>query len=92
MSSRAPIHRLGLWAEAAFLGVTGLGCGKPTPPPGPVPPVVQVLPTSRRVVDTHLVVDVQVDGGPMFKRMRPKARGMASIIKRRMAHIRVALE
>lgn len=38
------------------------------------------------------VVDVQVDGGPMFKRMRPKARGMASIIKRRMSHIHVALE
>jgi large subunit ribosomal protein L22 len=39
-----------------------------------------------------VVVDVRVDGGPMFKRMRPKARGMASIIKRRMSHIRVALE
>jgi len=39
-----------------------------------------------------VVVNVQVDGGPMFKRMRPKARGMASIIKRRMAHIHVALE
>ena len=26
----------------------------------------------------HLVVvDVRVDGGPMFKRMQPKARGMA---------------
>jgi len=39
-----------------------------------------------------MVVDVQVDGGPMFKRMRPHARGMASVIKRRMAHIHVALE
>lgn len=39
-----------------------------------------------------MVVDVRVDGGPMFRRMRPKARGMASVVKRRMSHIRVALE
>jgi large subunit ribosomal protein L22 len=39
-----------------------------------------------------VVVDVRVEGGPMFKRMRPHARGMASIIKKRMSHIRVALE
>jgi len=38
------------------------------------------------------VVDVRIDQGPMFKRLQPKARGMASIIKRRMAHIRIALE
>jgi large subunit ribosomal protein L22 len=41
----------------------------------------------------HLVVvDVRVDGGPMFKRMQPKSRGMASVLNRRMSHIRVALE
>ncbi|OHB70462.1 MAG: 50S ribosomal protein L22 [Planctomycetes bacterium RBG_13_63_9] len=39
-----------------------------------------------------MVVDVRVDQGPMFKRMRPHARGMAAIIKRRMSHIHVALE
>jgi large subunit ribosomal protein L22 len=39
-----------------------------------------------------MVTDVRVDGGPMFKRLQPKARGMASIIKRRMSHIRVELE
>jgi large subunit ribosomal protein L22 len=39
-----------------------------------------------------VVVDARVDGGPMFKRMQPKSRGMASIIKKRMSHIRVALE
>ena len=33
------------------------------------------------------VINVTVDAGPMFKRMRPKARGMSSIIKKRMAHI-----
>jgi large subunit ribosomal protein L22 len=42
---------------------------------------------------SHLIVtDVSVDAGPMFKRMRPHARGMASIIKKRMAHIRIILE
>jgi large subunit ribosomal protein L22 len=39
-----------------------------------------------------IVVAVRVDGGPMFKRMMPRARGMASVIKRRMSHIRVELE
>ncbi len=38
------------------------------------------------------VVDVRVDGGPMFKRIRPHARGMADVIKRRMSHIRVELQ
>jgi large subunit ribosomal protein L22 len=38
------------------------------------------------------VVDVRVDGGPMFKRVRPHARGMADVIKRRLSHIRVSLE
>ena len=37
------------------------------------------------------VVNVRVDVGPMFKRMRPKARGMSAIIKKRTSHIRVAL-
>jgi large subunit ribosomal protein L22 len=48
----------------------------------------------RRAPNLHLlvVVDARIDGGPMFKRMRPKARGMSSIIKKRMSHIRVALE
>ncbi len=39
-----------------------------------------------------LVTDCRVDGGPMFKRMRPHARGMASILKKRFSHIHVALE
>ena len=48
----------------------------------------------RRAPNLHelTVVDVRIDGGPMFKRMRPHARGMASIIKKRMSHISVALE
>ena len=39
-----------------------------------------------------MLTDVRVDPGPMFKRMMPRARGMASVIKRRMSHIRVTLE
>lgn len=39
-----------------------------------------------------VVVDARIDGGPMFKRMRPRARGMAHVIKRRMAHITVAID
>ena len=38
------------------------------------------------------VVDACVDSGPMFKRMRPRARGIAHVIKRRMSHIRVAVD
>lgn len=38
------------------------------------------------------VVDVRVDGGPMFKRVRPRARGMAHVIKKRFSHITVAVE
>ncbi len=38
------------------------------------------------------VMEVRVDPGPMFKRMRPRSRGMANIIKKRMSHIHVALE
>jgi large subunit ribosomal protein L22 len=41
----------------------------------------------------HLMVaDVRVDQGPMFRRLRPQARGRAAIIKKRLSHIRIALE
>jgi large subunit ribosomal protein L22 len=43
-------------------------------------------------VDNLVVVDARVDQGPMFKRIRPRARGMAFGIKRRMSHIKVALD
>ena len=39
-----------------------------------------------------VVVDARADNGPMFKRVRPRARGMAHVIKKRMAHIRVELD
>jgi large subunit ribosomal protein L22 len=43
-------------------------------------------------LQTLMVVEVRVDPGPMFRRLRPRARGMAMIIKKRMSHIHVALE
>lgn len=38
------------------------------------------------------VTEIKIDGGPMFKRIRPGARGMAHVIKKRFAHITVAVE
>ena len=38
------------------------------------------------------VSDARIDGGPMFKRMQPRARGTAFMIKKRFAHISVTLE
>ncbi len=35
------------------------------------------------------IKQIRVDGGPMFKRVRPRARGMAFMIKKRMSHIEV---
>ena len=43
-------------------------------------------------INTLVVVDVHVDGGPMVRRLKPKARGMSAVIKKRMSHICVALE
>ena len=39
-----------------------------------------------------VVVEACVDPGPMFKRLRPRARGMAFEIKKRMSHIRVRVD
>lgn len=39
-----------------------------------------------------VVVDAWVDGGPMFKRIKPVSRGMAYMIKRRSSHIHVNIE
>ena len=39
-----------------------------------------------------VVIDARADGGPMFKRVRPRARGMAHVIKKRFAHIHVSLD
>jgi len=42
-------------------------------------------------IEELMLTDVRIDGGPMFKRIRPRARGMAFTVKRRMSHIRVTL-
>ncbi len=42
-------------------------------------------------IEDLVVTDVQVGPGPMFKRVRPRARGMAFMIKKRTSHIRVGL-
>lgn len=44
-----------------------------------------------RDVDELKILELCVDGGPMFKRFRPKSRGSASVIKKRMSHIRITL-
>jgi large subunit ribosomal protein L22 len=41
--------------------------------------------------DYLVLEEVRVDRGPMFRRLRPKARGMATLIKKRMSHITVVL-
>src|SRR5215469_6930599 len=38
-----------------------------------------------------VVIDARGDGGPMFKRLMPRARGMAYLIRRRSAHIAIGL-
>ena len=44
-----------------------------------------------RNVGDLVVVDARGDGGPMFKRLMPRARGMAYMIRRRSAHIAIGL-
>ncbi len=46
------------------------------------------LPSARYLY----VSSATVDGGPMFKRMRPRARGMAFMIKKRTSHINVEVD
>src|SRR5262245_56819715 len=42
-------------------------------------------------VDELVVLESCVDGGPIMKRVMPRARGTAYPIKRRYAHIRITL-
>src|SRR5262249_33611360 len=44
-----------------------------------------------RHLEDLVVVESRVDGGPMMKRIQPRARGTAYPIKRRLCHIHVAL-
>ena len=38
------------------------------------------------------MIDARIDGGPMFKRIRPRARGMAYMIVKRMCAHSVSVE
>src|SRR5947209_9710166 len=40
-----------------------------------------------RAIDDLIVTESRVDGGPMMKRIQPRARGSAYPIKRRYSHI-----
>jgi len=44
-----------------------------------------------RNIDELVVIESRVDGGPMMKRIMPRARGTAYVIKRRYSHIHVTL-
>jgi len=44
-----------------------------------------------RNLEDLVLTECRVDGGPMYKRIRPRARGTAFMIKKRLAHIIVAL-
>ena len=44
-----------------------------------------------RHLDDLTVAEARVDGGPMTKRIMPRARGTAYVIKRRLSHISVTL-
>jgi large subunit ribosomal protein L22 len=40
-------------------------------------------------IEELVLTDVRIDGGSMFRRLRPRARGSAHIIKKRSSHISV---
>ena len=44
-----------------------------------------------RNVGDLVIVDARGDGGPMFKRLMPRARGMAYMVRRRTCHISIGL-
>ena len=43
-------------------------------------------------VDNLVVTEARVDGGPTFKRVQPRARGMAFMILKRMSYIHITLQ
>lgn len=45
-----------------------------------------------RNVDDLMVVESRIDGGPIMKRFMPRARGMATPIKKRFSHIVVSVD
>jgi len=44
-----------------------------------------------RDIEDLVIVESRVDGGPMMKRIQPRARGTAYVIRKRLSHIHVTL-
>jgi large subunit ribosomal protein L22 len=44
-----------------------------------------------RNIENLVIVESRVDGGPIMKRIQPRARGTAYPIKRRYSHIRITV-
>src|SRR4051812_26069101 len=44
-----------------------------------------------RAIEALVISEARVDGGPIMKRIQPRARGTAYPIKRRCAHIHIVL-
>jgi large subunit ribosomal protein L22 len=44
-----------------------------------------------RYIDDLIIIESRIDGGPIMKRIQPRARGTAYPIKRRYAHIHLTL-
>jgi large subunit ribosomal protein L22 len=44
-----------------------------------------------RAIDDLVITESRVDQGPMMKRIMPRARGSANVIRRRLAHIHITL-
>src|SRR5437870_12970490 len=44
-----------------------------------------------RDIDDLVIVESRVDQGPMMKRIQPRARGSAYVIRRRWSHIHITL-
>ena len=44
-----------------------------------------------RDIDDLIVSESRVDGGPMVKRIQPRARGSANVVRMRYSHIHITL-
>jgi ribosomal protein L22 len=56
---------------------------------------IRISPQKARLVadvDTLYVKKIYIDGGPMLKRIRPRAMGRANRILKRTSHITVVLD
>lgn len=48
--------------------------------------------SGARNIESLVVRDARADGGPMFKRLQPRARGMAFLIRKRFSHVHIGIE